>query len=763
MNNAAITTPEPASVLSRLRRRTWADTILRASAVAALLAAVSTVFLDGPLGPGLVAAGSWALVMITGVLGRAHRVLDLDRLARHLDRCFPELEESSSLLVLPPDQPSTLQRLQQQRIAPRWPELLAETQRWLPPLRWRTPALLLVTALLIVVMRPFIDPATAPLLPSGASAPGADVAAVQAGPELINITITPPAYMGLPQQQQEDFELDVPQGSLVSWSVQWSGSGQAALVINDGRELSLSPMATEGNRLRFEHVADRTALYRFTQAVPTSAGDSEKPPAQNAAEVHTLSVQLDRPPVLRIIEPTVTTLELARNAVPEFVSQVQVRDDHGIAAVEIRASVAKGSGEGVKFRDEVFQFDRSTIDDDSVIYTRQWSLEQLGMEPGDEVYFFAVATDNREPEPNEARSDTVVVRWLDDVEPLGAADGLAIDVLPEYYKSQRQIIIETERLIADRDALNATVFEETSRGLAQAQAELKERYGQYLGDEFEEGDGASFAASAVDALEDQNDDGHEEDGDEHADHHHESAAAAQVNTQGGAAELIERFAHNHGAAEIGPITRRNPVGLMKRSISNMWQSELHLHLAEPEKALPFAYEALKYLDLARQADRIYTRRLGFEPPPVTEERRLTGELVDIVSRVRRQSPNPDADPARMAEALYAQLGALRPDQPIPPATRELLRRAAGYLTTQAQQRPALIAQAVNIERLLQADRANPVGCERCTSELRETAWSLIAEARAAPDRRPASAAADSSPAAAYQESLRRLRAGQSPP
>lgn len=63
----------------------------------------------------------------------------------------------------------------------------------------------------------------------------------------------------------------------------------------------------------------------------------------------------------------------------------------------------------------------------------------------------------------------------------------------------------------------------------------------------------------------------------------------------------------------------------------MWQAELHLMLSEPERALPFEQQALKLLNLARKAERIYVKRLGFEPPPVTEQRRYQGEQRDILA------------------------------------------------------------------------------------------------------------------------------------
>lgn len=753
--------------MARVQRRAWFNTLLRAVATAALAGAVSALFTSNPLLISMIAAATLLFMIIAGRAGQTHRNLNQQNLARHLDRHFPELEESAALLLMPPAHATTLQGLQRKRIALRWNSLLMDQQRWLPPLRWRTPLLTLLLALVLGLAgmqfsgrgTPFDQMVTATTTPARMT--GLPV------PELLELTITPPAYTGLPERQQSEFDLEVAEGSLVRWSVDWPGVSQPALLINDGQAQRLAPVDKQDGRLVFEHLAQRTGLYQLSQARPdTQTGGAA--PAGEPEAFHTLSVRLDAPPSLRVLEPSRSTLEIGRDELPRFSSQVRIRDDFGLTDVEIRASVAKGSGEGVKFRDEVFQFDSSMMKGDSSIYSRDWSLEQLGMEPGDEVYFFTVARDNREPEPNEARSDTVVVRWLDETGSAELAEGFAIDVLPEYFMSQRQIIIETEQLIADQDSLDQELFDATSRELAVAQAELKERYGQYLGDEFGESEGASFTVAAEAAAADANGeaaegvhaDEDEHAGEGHAGHDH-GAADAQVNTQGSAAELIERFMHDHGASDIGPITRRNPVGLMKRSISNMWQSELQLHLSEPDQALPFAYEALKYLDLARQADRIYTRRLGFEPPPVTEERRLTGELDDISSRTRRQAPDPDPDPERLVKALFTQLGLLAPDQPVPPATRELLRRSAGHLTALSQQRPALIGQVVTIERMLQADRINPPGCEGCLAALRATAWSLSGTATAGPDRRAPALPAEA--ATGYQEALRQLRARQGSP
>jgi hypothetical protein len=108
----------------------------------------------------------------------------------------------------------------------------------------------------------------------------------------------------------------------------------------------------------------------------------------------------------------------------------------------------------------------------------------LGMTAGDELYFHAVARDNREPEPNERRSETCFVRLLRDAEPLRASlEGLAIRTVPEYFRSQRQIIIDTERLLAERDRVSQTELERRSNELGIDQGLLRMRYGGLMGEE----------------------------------------------------------------------------------------------------------------------------------------------------------------------------------------------------------------------------------------------------------------------------------------
>ncbi len=66
---------------------------------------------------------------------------------------------------------------------------------------------------------------------------------------------------------------------------------------------------------------------------------------------------------------------------------------------------------------------------------------------------------------------------------------------------------------------------------------------------------------------------------------------------------------------------------MKMALEQMWQSELHLRLYEPEKAIPFEKKALEYLKSAQHRARTFVKKTSYDPPPIKEsEKRLTGEL-----------------------------------------------------------------------------------------------------------------------------------------
>ncbi len=707
-----------------LRRRLWLRRTLEAAAIAMVVAAGAALYGLPPVQ--IAIAGLVAMLPALVGLGflPRYRTLSPAAFAEHLDRRFPSLEESTRLVLALPDALGPLQALQRHRVLDALPAALADQQTWLPAaLRGATLAVLAgagAVVLLAAPLRGILD-ATVSVVTGEQDVRTADDLLAS-----VEVHIEPPAYTGLDARVSDSLDLELPEGSTVRWRLALRSAGAYALLIGDDERLPLA--VDDDGAYTAETRIDRTSLYRIIEEASGSDASLDG--------IYTLSVTLDRPPRLRIVDPDTSVLEVERDGTPRFTSEVIVRDDFGVGNVEIRASVAKGSGEGVKFRDEAFDFDSASDDDAGDApgkrLERSWNLEALGMEPGDEVYFFVVAEDNRKPEPNEARSDTVVVRWLDEAPPPVMAGDIAISVMPDYYKSQRQIIIETEQLIADRDLLEPETFDATSRALGDAQAELRNRYGQYLGDEFgESADGEVELPDMAAEFEAHDDhEHHEHDGHDHGDHDDVGASAAA--TFGDGTALVAQFTHTHEASDIGPVSARNPVGLLKRSVAAMWDSELHLRLSDPSTALPFQYEALNYYNRAREADRIYTRRLGFEPPPVSEDRRLTGDIRDVESQRVEASGAQTAADKHLFRALFERLSTRAPDQPFDAEEIDLLQRAASRLQAQSAERPALIRQAAALEQLRLAGQPSPAGCDDCLATATSAAWSAVSSAHARP-------------------------------
>lgn len=739
-----------ADVQSRLRvwrRRLLWQRLLYTLAAMAVLALVGH-WLATPLSTLLQQLLAVALVWFALLwLSPKWRSLSTDNFLQHLNRRFPDFEESAQLLVQNESELSPLQCLQRERALTVYQKNLEQVNHWQSQVNYRSAGTVLLSCLVLFIFTPQLGTLAVKILPERVLTPDtARSPGTATGFKAIAIRIEPPAYTGLEVIETDQPDLEVPQDSLVKWNLSFETNGDGyALQLSDDRQIVLAPGSDQ--QLHVSAVIDKTGLYRF---VKTNSGDE-----QSVGEIYSLAVKRDRSPVIRMIEPELATLEIPKTGPAHFTSQALVKDDYGVQTVEILASVAKGSGEGVKFRDEKLQFDQSIETGKGHLYQKQWDLEALGMEPGDEIYFTVIATDNRLPQANTGRSETLIVRWLEDQPAALAADGLAIDFIPEFFKSQRQIIIDTEQLIEDKPQLPAQAFKNSSYETGRAQASLKQKYGQYLGDEFDEGPGAQ--AENLQEVTDTAGDAH----DQHEDDHGGAINSGNLNKNlNSTADIIRLFGHDHGAPEIGPITKRNPVALMKRAVNEMWQAERHLMQAEPELALPFEYEAYKYLKLARQADRIYVKRLGFEPPPVSEERRMSGELDEILS-YRLSAPEPVVDPRgqqwnnRILIDIYHLLTTSSSETKFSKEQRELLSLLSKVFTDWSQQQAALIQHAATLEKLSLAGRLTLENCETCLADLETTIWNLIDEGKGQLYRRNTAWYADDGLIESYQQVLQR--------
>src|SRR5690606_28257819 len=247
----------------------------------------------------------------------------------------------------------------------------------------------------------------------------------------------------------------------------------------------------------------------------------------------------------------------------------------------------------------------------------------FGLQRGEDLVARLEVLDNRAPQPQLARSASVILRWPP--EPvLGAEglDGLARQVLPAYFRSQRQITIDAEALLAERPRLAADEFERRSDLIGVDQRLLRLSYGQFLGEESEGGRApptsdlptsdlpTSDAPAADDAQAHHapHDDGHD----------HAAERTVPAAGFGNVGDGLEAFGHTHDIAEASTLLDPQTRETLRKALGEMWQSELHLRQAAPGEALPYAYRALELIKQVQQAERIYLQRVGTQLPPVDE-------------------------------------------------------------------------------------------------------------------------------------------------
>jgi len=694
-----------------------------------------------------------------------HQSITIERLIEHYNACFPELEHSSQLVFTNVNDLNALQKLQYKKIIGLLSGILIERKNLgYPQLKFKRAAffstLILLGLSIVYVGIAYIDKSD--MFTNGQSH---SVASLYQS-RLINqqVMVSPPVYTDQLPVTQEALSFTAIVGSTAHWTFTFnetSDDSQFIIKFTNGEQVLLTKNAT--GKYQAKKLIYKTSMYRVEQVL-NSANDADNQAYRSS--LHTIKVTRDAPPSINIVTPKATITELSDGMPKQLSTKVLIEDDFALSKIQIIASIAKGTGEAVKFRDQTFSFDTSYQGSRQNEFSKTFDLLALGMEAGDELYFSIHVWDNREPEPQLTRSNTKIIRWLEEGEQAVLADGVLIDFMPEYFKSQRQIIIETKELIAEMDRLTPEKFTEISELLGVAQSELKEKYGQYLGDE-SESVGLHQHHEASHGDDSSGESTHHKEDDHTKDHHETSnhtleEAASQVHEdtthasddfgmqgfsvdRSGLTAEMQKFGHNHGEADIGMMTTQDPKALMKRSLNNMWQAELYLMLSNPKKALPFELEALKYLKLAKKADRIYVKRLGFEPPPVSEQRRYQGELDEIYSYQQAQQLNLRDHQAQNLNWFYRAIADFDVTQKnientnnsprISLTDQEIkrIRTVKHILTLKLEQKPHLIEALVVIEKVIERKSFLLVNCQDCLFNLQKAIWALIVPEQAKPN------------------------------
>jgi len=672
--------------------------------------------------------GAACLIAACGLAAVAWRVwrgvarLDREWLVRRLNALRPDMDDSADLLFAAPGRLRGLQRLQRQRLERRIEAGsdtdLLEPQPWRPKLIGAALALALTAAAALwpQTARESAEPALSPA-PPVAAAPGQPRLTAQA------LRIQPPAYTGLPARDEPSLEGPVPEAATLRWRLRFEPQpAQAALVFHDGERL---PLRREGEEWSAQRALGKSSLYRIVAAGA---------PLAQTRRLYRLDVVPDRAPQVRVLQPERGLTLLARGQ-KSWPLAFEASDDYGVAAnARLRIVLAQGSGEQITFRERSIEL-RGSGSATVKRFVHALDLAALGFAVGDDLIVQLSIADNRAPQPQTASSPNLILRWPADAgsEATGI-EGMVKTVLPAYFRSQRQIIIDAEALIAQRRKLDGDTFVKKSDAIGVDQRLLRLRYGQFLGEEAE-------GEPKLPTSDSEDDHSHEGEAHKNEAHEGETAAApadghdhdhgappAAKQAFGESGSVLQEFGHTHDHAEAATLLDPKTRALLKSALDQMWQSELHLRQGQPQQALPFAYKALGFIKQVQQASRIYLARVGPELPPIDESRRLGGDREGIARREDALAPASAADP--LPARLWRELEA----PPSQPADYAALER---WLGANAQRVPDPLAFAAALAAL--RDRPD---CGDCRARLRGLLWPLLAPPAAAVRARDAGDARD---------------------
>lgn len=579
--------------------------------------------------------------------------IDEEAILNFLNLHYPQLQESSNLLLKPVSELNLLEQLQLSKIETSFVEIPVRQKQFLKPLK-RAGILLLLAGVLSFMLITFVHHNKGMnISPSIQQQNKGNNSVEKIPPQVsgVQVTIAPPAYTNKAKRTQDKFAIEAEESSNISWQITTNTVVKQVYLLLNGKQII--NLNSNDNKTTWTGaiIIHQSGFYQINIDGKLS-------------DLYPTQLIPDQPPVIHIKTPQPYTYIDAGEAQRVNI-RAAISDDYGISNALIFATVAKGSGEAVKFKDYKL--------DAGVSFSRHLphydlqklvNLPALNMEPGDELYFYIQATDTHQ---QQSRTDVYTVS-IQDTAKLLSIDGIVTgtDQKPEFFRSERQIILDSERLLKEKDSISAAQFKSRSNDLATDQKLLRLRYGKFLGEESESDIGGN-----------------------------ENDAVSDINNFGNADVIKDKYTDKHDNAEDAGFFDPAQKAQLKATLTQMWKAELQLRLYKPQDALAFEYKALRLLKDLQQKSRVYVAKTSYNPPPLKLEKRLSGDLSPIKSASIKQDIKTVPDQLESLRKAAEVLGELKSTKNINPDEIRTLNLAERQLSIKAATEPGTYLEALN--------------------------------------------------------------------
>jgi uncharacterized protein DUF4175 len=560
-----------------------------------------------------------------------------------------------------------------------------------------------------------------------------------------------PAYTGLPPQTVADTgDVAALAGTEVVVRVVPTMKVGAGRLDVDGDAARPMTVATDGS-LSASFDVKKDGFYRI--ALPARDGR-----LQTGSPDYTIDVLADRPPTVTLPKPghdaKVTSIE-------EVFTELRAEDDFGVARAELVYSVNGGPEKTLVLHPGPAR--------KSVTAGHTFFLEELGLEPGDFISYFARATDQ-----SAARQTTTTDIYFMEVRPFakdyrqaeerGAGGGGGGDAAGALSYQQRQIIAATFKLARDRARSSEKQYGEDMATVALMQGRLRDQVASLVQRMANRGvaePGSGFAKTA------------------------ESLQAAQTQMAAARGELQARRAREALPPEQGALKHLQRAeaafrdvqvsfgenggggrgGMEAQDLADLFELELDklknqyetVQRGQQQKAdeeVDAALERLRALAQRQEQETERQRRLSGGPPNMGgggggSQRQLADEAQDLARRLERLAREKSSDSlADTARRLQEAADAMR-------------RSGAGGQGGSLGEAKSALDRLQDARRRLESERTGRLDRDvqralRSAEEMRQDQERIAAEAEQHSGNAPAGSAGSGSSAGASGERLQRL-------